>query len=303
MSERGGRITKVRDWIVGIAGVIAAVAAVLSVPDHSASNLSTPGDNQARSAAPQNSSPNVYTTTRSVADQVNQSDTSGQAPASQTGAFTAATPTSSSSSLYGPQAGRLDNGTSSVSQTNGGISPTSGGVETVSNHPAAGKGSEDEQRSSAQLVTRYIAEHQELSGCGTLSEVYCEADIVRAAERYALQVGNGCDIGNSAGETCPINPEVVVVRKEREIELQALERKRDTLESQLSLVDLSPPSSFYQDMESCKRSALNSGLRNELYQQYVTSTCLPKARAARAKPLKDLLDRVDAKISQINQYK
>jgi hypothetical protein len=300
MSEQGGRITRVRDWVVGIAGVIAAVAAVLSVPDHSVSNLSTRGNNQSRSSAPQNLSPSVYTSTGSVVGRVNQSGTPGQAPANQTGSFTAVTPTSSSSILYGPQDRRPENGISSVNRTNGGISPTSG-IETVSNQPAVGNGSGNEQRSSAQLVTRYIAEHQEPSGCGTLPEVYCEADIVRAAERYALQVGNGCDIGNGGSETCPIDPEAVVIRKEREIELQALERKRATLESQLSSVYLSPPSSFYQDTELCKRKALNSGLRNEVYQQYVTSTCLPEARAARAKPLKDLLDRVDAKISQINR--
>lgn len=277
MSKRGGRLISVRDWIVGIAGVIAAVAAVLSVPHPSTSNLST--------------------------DSVNRSGTAGQAPANQAGSLTAVTPTSASSNLHGPQGGRPESGTFSVTRPSDEISPTSGRVETASNQPAIASGTGDEQVSSTQLVNRYIAKHQGLTGCGTLAEVYCEADIVRAAERYALQVGSGCDIGNGASEKCPINPEAVVVQKEREIELQALERKRATLARQISSVDLSPPSSFSRDMESCKRSALNSGLRNEVYQQYVTSTCLPVARAAQAKPLKDLLDRVDAKISQISQYR
>lgn len=277
MPEQGGRITRARDWIVGIASVIAAIAAVLSVPDHSVNNLPASGNNQPRAA--------------------------GQVAANQAGAFTPITPTPSTSYFHGPQNGRSENGVPSTSQANSEISPASGSVATVANQKFVSNGSVGKQQSSAQLVTRYIAEHQEPSGCGSIPEVYCEADIVRAAERYALQIGNDCDIGISTGEACPINSEAVVVRKEHEIELQTLERKRVALEGQLSSVALSPPSSFHEDMESCERRALNSGLRSEVYQQYTMSTCLPEARAARAKPLKDLLDRVDSKISQISQYK
>lgn len=158
-----------------------------------------------------------------------------------------------------------------------------------------------ESVSSAQLVRRFIAERQGPSGCGDFPEVYCESDAWNQAARYALQVGSGCDVGGSRNETCPIDAESVIDRKVHEIEITVLQRKQEMLERQLSDVRFSAPSSYSLEMEPCKEEAIRSGLSGDAYQQYVTSTCLSEARAARANPLRELLGRVIVKIGQLRQ--
>lgn len=152
---------------------------------------------------------------------------------------------------------------------------------------------------SADLVRRYIAEQQEQLGCGDMPEVYCESDVIREANGYALSVASGCDIGAIRDEPCPINAAAVINKKIREIELRALASKQRALEHAITGVALGAPSSFIEDMQTCKIEALNSGLRDAAYQQYVESKCLPSARAARAKPLKQLLARVNGKIREL----
>lgn len=157
--------------------------------------------------------------------------------------------------------------------------------------------------SSAQLVTRFIAEEQGPTGCGDFPEVYCESDVWNQAARYALQVGSACDVGTPRGETCPIDAESVINRKVHEIEILALQRKQVVLERQLSGVRFSAPSSYSLEIEPCKNEAIRLGLRGEAYEQYVASTCMPAAQAARVKPLRELLDRVVAKIAQLSASK
>jgi len=151
------------------------------------------------------------------------------------------------------------------------------------------------------LVRRYIAEQQEPLGCGDMSKVYCESDVIRKANLYALSVANGCDIGVIRDEPCPINAAAVIDKKIRDIELRALISKQRTLESAITSVALAAPSSFIDDIHSCEVKALNSGLRGEAFQQHVDSTCLPSARMARARPLKDLLVRVNGKIRELGK--
>jgi len=132
-----------------------------------------------------------------------------------------------------------------------------------------------------------------------MPEVYCESDVIREANGYALSAASGCDIGMDRGEPCPINAEVVIGKKIKQIELRALASKRRALERAITAVALGAPSSFIDDTQPCRTAAVDSGLRGEAYRQYVESTCLPTARAARAEPLKKLLVRVNGKIQEL----
>lgn len=135
--------------------------------------------------------------------------------------------------------------------------------------------------------------------CGEFAQDYCKADLMLIAAETALESSVKCD-QDMTGKTCPAKASVLIEREFNALEKAELLRMQDKYQKFVAdpeKYDYNAHSNIDALSEKCKRGAIEKGLRETAYSEYVKMVCMPQARKDYLKPQTAILARITMRLA------
>lgn len=135
--------------------------------------------------------------------------------------------------------------------------------------------------------------------CGEFAQDYCKADMMLVAAETALDNSVKCD-QDTADNACAAKASALIEREFQTLEkakLLNMQEKYQKFVADPEKYDYNAHSNIDALSEKCKRGAIDKGLRDTAYSEYVKAVCLPQARKDFLQPQTTILARIKARLA------
>ena len=155
----------------------------------------------------------------------------------------------------------------------------------------------------SESLAAYLKNLPQERDCGEMKDVYCRSDLIKQAAEIAYGESKRCDRDEASGAACNRDVPTSVNEESLKLEKEALNIAKTKYEQYVAKVgqyDWFSHGSMYVYGEKCKRKAVEVlGLRQEAFYEYTDRVCLPEAREEFMKKEKSLLDKINARLAEM----
>ncbi|WP_156894980.1 hypothetical protein [Janthinobacterium sp. 1_2014MBL_MicDiv] len=156
------------------------------------------------------------------------------------------------------------------------------------------------QSPATKEINSFLTEARTTKGdCGEFPQDYCAADFMIMAAERALQRSVQCD-RNPLEKNCTSTSDILIKQEFKALENEKLVSMQEKYENYIAhpeKYNYNTYSNIHAIADKCKRGAIDKGLRDGAYSDYVAANCMPQARIAFLKPQQEILDRIKARLS------
>lgn len=162
------------------------------------------------------------------------------------------------------------------------------------------KSMQEAQSPTTKALVSYLEVQANKGDCGEFPQDYCKGEYLLTAAATALEKSRKCDqdpatSGCAASSDDMIKQEFEVLEHEK---LVSMQEKYAKYVADPEKFDGNAQNNILVVAEKCKRGAIEKGLRDVAYGDYVRSTCLPQAKKEFVRPQAEILARVTARLSR-----